>query len=78
MKPSHTPEQILHSFIEKEKKVLQIGGDAALKDLVSPTEFRQMLLEELENLENIPNGYDYIVIGDVCDCRASKRDRQHC
>lgn len=67
MIPSHTPEQIFCSFIEKNKKILHIGGDSSLTDLVEPSEYRQLSLEDIKDIKNIPSGYDYIVVSDALE-----------
>ena len=67
MKVDMTPEEIFHSFIDKEKKILHLGGDAKLKELTQASEYTRIEIADIKDFADLPSGFDYVVLSDVLE-----------
>lgn len=66
-KLAETPEEIMTAFIEPKKRILHIGGDPRLKELVDPTEYVRIETADVNKDLELPTGFDYTVISDTLE-----------
>ena len=64
---AETPEEILTGFIEPNKRVLHIGGDPRLEELVNPSEYVRIETADITDELEIPKEFDYTIISDALE-----------
>lgn len=67
IKVAETPEEIMAGFIEPKKRILHIGGDPRLEELVDPVTYTRIETKDVTDNLEFPTGYDYAVISDTLE-----------
>ena len=61
------PEETFGGLLEKNKRMLHLGGDIKLKELTEPSEYVRIEIDQLGDFQDLPKGFDYVVISDVLE-----------
>lgn len=64
-----TSDEIISQFLKKNQRILHLGcGDQTLKTLAEAHEYTGISIDDtLATFESLPNGFDYIVIGEALE-----------
>jgi hypothetical protein len=62
-----TPEENIANLLEKNKKILQIGGDPRLAVLLENLEYHRLENSQLENFKQFDEKFDYIILSDILE-----------
>ena len=62
-----SPEQIVSSLLKKQQKILHIGGDESIKDLMEAYKYTRFEVDQIDQLSSVDDIYDYAIVSDALE-----------